>query len=247
MAENNDFITGMLAGQSDNDGFGGGGWLGAVIILAIIFGWGNGGYGFGGGGGQNVRDMYTLNSDFATLQRQLSDGFASQERRTDSIINGLSNVGYTQQTLANNTNTALLQGFNAQQAQLADCCCKTQSGIQGINTNIASALADVKYTMATDTCALKTQMNTNTRDIIDSQNAGFRAILDDLCKLRIEQKDDKIAAQAQRISALELAASQAAQNNYIIDRLSPKPPVAAFNVPAPWQYGGCGCNQNTCC
>ena len=244
----NDFITGMLAGgQNDNDGFGGGGWLGAVIILAIIFGWGNGGYGFGGGGGQNVRDMYTLNSDFATLQRQLSDGFASQERRTDSIINGLSNVGYTQQTLANGISTALMQGFNAQQAQLADCCCKTQSGIQGINTSIAMGVGDIKNQMATDTCALKTQMATSTRDIIDSQNAGFRAVLDDLCKMRIEAKDEKIAEQAQRISALELAASQSNQNAYLIDKLSPKPPVAAFSVPVPWQYGGCGCNQNTCC
>lgn len=247
----NDFITGMLAGQNDN-GNGGmwgadGSWIFAFLIIALIFGGTGWGGGFNGGGGQNVRDMYTLNSDFATIQRQLSDGFASQERRTDAIVNGLSNVGYTQQTLANNISTSLMQGFNAAQAQLADCCCKTQTGIQGINTNIASALADVKYQMATDTCALKTQANTNTRDIIDSQNAGFRAILDDLCKMRIEAKDEKIAEQAQRISALELAASQAAQNSYIIDRLSPKPPVAAFNVPAPWQYGNCGCGQNTCC
>lgn len=244
----NDFITGMLAGGQNDDGFGGGGWLGAVIILAIIFGWGNGGYGFGGGGnGQQVRDMYTLNSDFATLQRQLSDGFSTVEKGTDTIRNGLCDGFYTNAQLINGVNTNIMQGVNTLQAQAADCCCKTQSGIQGINTSIASALADVKYQMATDTCAIKTQMNTNTRDIIDSQNAGFRAILDDLCKMRIEQKDAKIAEQAQRINALELAASQAAQNNYIVDRLSPKPPVAAFQVPAPWQYGNCGCNQNTCC
>lgn len=218
-----EFMTGYLAGQDNNgsNGFGfGGEGLWAVIILAIIFGWGRNGMYGGGYDGGGTAPGYTLASDFATVQRQLSDGFASQERRTDSIINGLSNVGYTQQTLFNNTNTAILQGFNGVQSQLADCCCKTQTGIQGVNTNIASALADIKYTMATDTCNLKNQMNTNTRDIIDNQNAGFRAILDDLCKMRIEQKDQKIADQAQTIADLRLAASQAAQNDYIINALA---------------------------
>lgn len=243
----NDFITGMLAGQNDNDGFGGGGWLGAVIILAIIFGWGNGGYGFGGGGGNNFEsavqrgfDTNSIITKLNGLENGLCDLGYAQNTNT---LNGFSGV---QNTLAQGfagLNTALVtqgyetrMGTQATQNQLASCCCDIKSG-----------MADLKYTMATDTCALKTQMATSTRDIIDSQNAGFRAVLDDLCKMRIEAKDEKIAEQAQRISALELAASQSNQNAYLIDKLSPKPPVAAFSVPAPWQYGGCGCNQNTCC
>lgn len=41
--------------------------------------------------------------------------------------------------------------------------------------------------------------------------------------------------------ALRLAASQAAQNTYLIDQLRPAP-IPAFQVAAPWQYGTGGCS-----
>lgn len=45
--------------------------------------------------------------------------------------------------------------------------------------------ADINYNMATNTCAIQTSMANHTRDIIDSQNAGTRAILDYLCQEKI--------------------------------------------------------------
>lgn len=59
----------------------------------------------------------------------------------------------------------------------------------------------------------------------------------------IAAKDAQIAAQTQRIFGLELAASQQAQNQYLVSQLGCKAPVPAFNVPAPWQYGNYGCNS----
>ena len=59
--------------------------------------------------------------------------------------------------------------------------------------------------MATNTCAITNQMNNNTRDIIDSQNAGTRAILDYLC-------NEKISDLQAENQSLKLAASQANQN-----------------------------------
>ena len=137
----------------------------------------------------------------------------------------------------NTTNVALMQGQNALQAQLADCCCQNRE-----------AIAQVRYDMAQDTCALQNTMNTNTRDIIDNQNAGTRAILDYLCAKENADLRDKV-------QKLELAASQSAQNAYIaanqdaqtaelIRRINPMP-VPAYNVPAPYPYSGygngCGC------
>lgn len=72
--------------MSMNDYDGNGWWI--VLLFIMMLGGGNG-MGFGNNG-------YVLNSDFATLQRQMSDGFNATERRTDSIINGLSNLGYTE-------------------------------------------------------------------------------------------------------------------------------------------------------
>ena len=53
-------------------------------------------------------------------------------------------------------NIANMQNANAAAAQLADCCCKTQSNIK-----------DVQYQMATDTCAVNTNVANVARDIID--------------------------------------------------------------------------------
>lgn len=100
--------------------------------------------------------------------------------------------------------------------------------------------------MATNTCALQTAMNSNTRDIIQSQEAGTRAILDYLCQdkistLQSENQSLRLAASQDRQNAL-LTSAMAAQTNQIIDRVAPYP-VPAYQVPAPFglvNYGGCG-------
>lgn len=217
----NDLSLSDIAAVTNNDGFGNGNgaWW---IILFLIFGWGRNGYGNSG-----AADNYVLASDFATLQRQIDSGFATQERRTDAIINGICDSAYSNAQLINGVNTNLMtQGYetrnaiNGVQSQLATCCCDMKQAIAGVNYNMAM----------------------NTRDIVDSQNAGTRAILDRLCQQEIEAKNEKIAEQSQLINALQLSASQQAQNAYLINQLKPAP-VPAFSVPNPnaAYYGGC-CN-----
>lgn len=109
--------------------------------------------------------------------------------------------------------------------------------------------------MATDTCALQTQMANNTRDIIDNANANTRSVLDYLC-------NEKIADLQQENQTLRLAASQQAQNVYLLEQLRPAPvpaypacPVGGYGYGAYSGYGfpfgysnnGCGCNNNCGC
>ena len=77
---------------------------------------------------------------------------------------------------------------------------------------------------------------------------GTRAILDAITQNRIEDKNAQIQAQQNEISALRLAASQQAQNNYLVNTLRPTA-VPAYLTCNPYQsyypYGnncGCGCN-----
>ena len=88
-------------------------------------------------------------------------------------------------------------GFNTLGHQISDCCCTTQRAIDGVN-----------YNMATQANALQQAMCTNTRDIIDSQQAGTRAILDFLTQ-------DKISSLQSENQALRFQASQNAQNSYL--------------------------------
>lgn len=101
--------------------------------------------------------------------------------------------------------------------------------------------------MAMNTNAIQNAMCLNTRDLIENQNANYRALHDELVANRIEDKNAQIQAQQNEINALRLAASQEKQNNYLIDQLKPCP-IPAYITCNPYQsysygsYGNCGCN-----
>lgn len=265
------FLAGQGDGNKNNGGFFGNEGLWAVIILAIIFGWGRGGFANNGGsdngsaipymmamgagtaqGGLTRADLMSefgfndLESSVRAVQNGLCDGFYAANTTAmqgfHGVDNAICNLGYQTQQGFNGTNVAMMQGFNgvergqnAIQTQIASCCCDTGRAIE-------RGFADVGYRMATDTCAINTNAANNTRDIIDAVNCGFRSIDAKLTEQRIADKDAQIAAQTQRIFALELAASQQAQNQYLVNALGAKVPIPAFNVPTPWQYNqGNGC------
>lgn len=279
--------TGRNSNGSDGMWNDGGAWWIIILFLFVFCGWGGNGFGngFGGGNGAGLQGALTradlcqdmnfqgLENGVRGIQQGLCDGFYAMNTGMlngfAGVNNAICNLGYEQATLANGTNVALMQGNNALQAQLADCCCTTkgaikdaqfanQAGQTAIQTQLASCccdierqvergFADTRYDMATNTCALKTQMANDTRDIIDSQNAGTRAILDYLCQ-------EKIADLQTENQNLKLAASQAAQNNYLVSQLRPCPQPAYLTCnPFTGQtYGGgcygynsgCGCGNN---
>lgn len=276
------------AGSNCNNGngmWGGdGAWWIVIFVLFFAFGgWGNNGWGGNGGNGGAIPYMVGSTYTDAAIQRGFDnqsvinklngieqgicnlgyDNLAQMNNLGMAVANGfhgvdnaICNLGYTTQQGFNATQVAMLQGQNALQTQLADCCCQTQRAIDGVN-----------YNMATNTCAITNQMNNNTRDIIESQNAGTRAILDYLC----QEKISDLQAENQ---TLKLAASQADQNNFIaatqsaqtaelIRRLGADCPQPAYVVQPPQPvtfptnccggvnyagYGnnGCGCNSGCC-
>lgn len=117
-----------------------------------------------------------------------------------------------------------MQQLTAMQMQNQECCCENRA-----------AIAQVRYDMATQACDTRNTVNTAARDIIDNQNQNSRAILDFLTQSKM--RDLESANQE-----LRLAASQAAQNNYLISQLRPCP-TPAYITCNPWAgsgYGGCG-------
>ena len=122
-----------------------------------------------------------------------------------------------------------------QQPQMADCCCSIQRAIDGVN-----------YNNAQNFCNLGNTMQSVGRDIIENQNANYRALHDELVQYRIEDKNDTIAELRSQVQALNLAASQSNQNTYLIDRLQPCP-APAYVVPNPNGYYGCQQNGYQSC
>lgn len=203
------------------------------IIVLFLFGWGRNGFGNGNGGG--VMDGYVLTSDFASVERKL-DSIANGICDSTFALNNAITGGFATTTQAINTGfgnaelsranqqAALMQQLNAMQMQAANCCCENRA-----------AIAQVRYDMATQACDTRNTVNTAARDIIDNQNQNSRAILDFLTQNKM--RDLESANQE-----LRLAASQAAQNNYLVSQLRPCP-TPAYITCNPWSgssYGGCG-------
>ena len=228
-----------VTGRNNGDGmFGGNGaWWIIILFLFVFCGWG-GGWGNNAGRGQGTAmDGYVLTSDFANIERKidgvnngLCDGFYAQAQLVNGVQMQMAN-GFGQAELSrSNQQAALMQQLNNMAMQAADCCCKTQTAIQGVN-----------YNLATQACETRNTIQNGTRDIIENQNCNARAILDALTAQRIEAKDEKIAAQNQQLFAAQLAASQAAQNQYLVQTLRPGP-IPAYTVPNPYCCGPQLCN-----
>lgn len=269
-----DIAAATAGGNGNGGGFGwgdNGGWWIIIFLLALGGGWGNG-WGGGGAGnngttavvGREVSygfDMNNLENGIRGIQNGLCDGFYAMN-------NGLmTTTAQLQSTLAQGfggINTALLgmshdaalgnlQNTNAITAQLtniaannAQCCCETKNLI---NSNFA----DLNYRIATQDCQTRQTITDATRDIIASQEAGFRAVLD-------RMTTDRISALENENQALKLTQSQSNQNAFLISQLAPKA-IPAYIAPNPYTgaygalpytasgcganygvtYGGCGC------
>ena len=242
-------LVANIDGNGNNNGWGtDGSWLWFLIVVFAIFGgWGNGFGGFGGGANGGVGseiqrgfDNQAVVSKLDGITNRLCDGFYAVQNGMNGINTNILQTGFGIQQAINADAVANMQNTNALQSQLANSCCETREAIQGIN-----------YNMATNTCALQNTMNNNTRDIIDSQQAGTRAILDYLCNekissLQAENNDLRREVSQDRQNAL-LTTQMAAQTQQIINAVNP-PAIPAYVVPNPNAYAyGCGCNTGCGC
>lgn len=136
----------IAAVVGDKDGFGGNGAWWIIILFLFVF--------MGGGGLWGNRQGEFGQYATAATQQEILYGqqFGQINDRLTNIGNGICNLGYEMQgnigqlgkevALAQNgTNMAIMQTGNGIQAQLADCCCKTQRAIDSVNANIEAKFA----------------------------------------------------------------------------------------------------------
>ena len=212
-------------GVNGGGGFGNGSGFDDIIALAIIamiFGWNNNGGIFGGGGSQGAATNYVLSSDFATIQRQLSDGFGATETKLDSISNGICSLGYDQLAQMNGINTSILQSTNALATQLADCCCRTQSGIESVKTADAFNTATITGAIKDCCCENERIAMQNRYESAQNQCATLSAIDklgDRILGYMADKETENLRSENQ---ALKFQQSQDRQNLYIQNLVKPQ-------------------------
>lgn len=240
-------------GNGNNGGFFGNDGIWAVLLFALIFnrGWGNNG-GNGGYGDNFLYDVnantnrgfdnLALNSGIDNLQTAVSNGFANAEV---ARCNATTNILQTLNANNNALNNTLSNGFFDMAMANQKCCCQNQLATQ-----------DLKATVISENCADREALSNGIRDIISSNTANTRAILDKLCQQEIDAKNDLISTLRSQLSMADLKASQIAQTaelragqNAEVDALYNR--LSNCPVPSTPVYGrqpiftcnnGCGCN-----
>lgn len=271
-------VDGRNGGYNDGFGFGGGNaWW---IIILLLFGWGNRNNGNSGGAQdwipymmsnntngdvQRGFDQAALTSGLTNISTGMCNGFAGVNQ---NLCNGFAGVNATVNSAASSAEIS----NNARQMANMQQLFGLQTGISNQLNNIAmnqqncccenrAAIADVKYAIATENCAdraaisdgirdLMAQNTANTQAIVNSTNAGFQGIMDKLCQLELDAKNDKIAdlqSQLNRTTIIsDLKANNEAQSAYLINRINPTP-IPAYYVQNPnccnnnYYGSGCGC------
>lgn len=199
-----------VTGNRGGDGmFGDNGWW--IILLFLFAGWGRGFGGFGGGGYDaapatqaDVRAAVDQQTLISKLDQQTYGLADSTYTLNSAITNGFHGVDTAICTLGYN----MQGGFNTLAHQISDCCCETGRAIE-------RGFAETNYNLATQACDTRRAIEDSTRSILDFLT------------------QDKIATLAAENQSLKFAASQAAQNAYLVGELRPAP-IPAYTVANPY-------------
>jgi hypothetical protein len=221
----------IAAIMGNGDGFSGGNgawWLVIIMLFALTGGnWG----GFGNNGNGVASDVQRGFDQSAVMN--------GMNNLTTAVSNGFANAEVSRC----NTQANLTSMINNIAMQQQNCCCENRSQI-----------ADLKYTVATENCQdraaftegirdLMTQQTANTQALVDSTNRGFTTIMDKICQLELDAKNDKIAELQQQLTMANLRETQntqtaailadnAAQTAALEQYLNP-PAIPAYTVPNP--------------
>lgn len=121
-------LADIKAVTGDNDGmFGGNGaWL--IIILLFLLGGGNG-FGYGNGGRVATVEDVNTSANFTRLENQVRMNENTIQAGFTNTFNGICDLGYKELQNYSNLRYDNAIGQKELAAQIADCCCKTQTAI----------------------------------------------------------------------------------------------------------------------
>ena len=261
----NEMIMPVQPLYGGNNGYGngfGGDW--AWIILLLLLGWGNGAWGgFGGGFGNmalshdfpwllNGQNGINANTNAGFQNAMLNDGITSIRDGLYGLSTQLCNCcSDTQMALANGF-AGIEQGANARQmanmqqmfdlsTQFSNCCCENRL-----------ANCQTQNVIQTEGAATRFADLNNTRDIMENCNRNNQAILDKLCQLELDAKNDKISDLERELTMANLSASQNIQTQQLLaDNFAQTNALEQYLAPTPRpayivQNPNC-CTNNTVC
>lgn len=250
-------VAAVTGNNNGSWGFGGdGAWLILILLLFAAFNGNGNGWGGWGGGGQmpylmnnNTQsdvqrgfDQQAVMGGISAIQGTLADAAVGQCNQTATLLGTMTGLSGQISSDKFDTITTLNAGHNAILNQMGSY----EMGRQQTGNAITSAIADLKYTIATEACADRAAVSQMGQTIIDK-----------LCQQEIDNLKTQNANLQTQLNMANLAASQNAQTGQLLadnaiqtaalkQALNPAP-IPAYVVQNPAcctpNYGcGCGCN-----
>ena len=199
-------VLGNVVGSlidKNRDNWGSNGFIWVILLLFLC----------GGGFGWGNRGNVATTQDVAA-----SNQFAQIDNGIRGLAAGQASLGYDNLKQSADSNMMMAGGFANLTQALAEnrfaqqnCCCETTRNIDS-----------VRYEMAQNTCAITTNDTANTQKILDK-----------LCMMEANAKDNEIARLRSDLQAAQLTLAQGAQTQTIVGALRPSP-MPAYIVSSPY-------------
>jgi hypothetical protein len=274
-------VAPMMGGGYGNGGCNGFGWGGDgawwLLVLFLFAANGNGfGWGNGGAGGampyimnnstnndvQRGFDQQAVMSALGDINGGVTSGFAGVNQSLCSGFAGVNatiNNGFSAAEAANNARQmANMQQAFSLQSQLAQCCCDNRLATANLNSTILSENCADRQVFSDGVRDLLQNQTANTQALINTTNQAVQGVMDKLCQLELDAKNDKIADLQNQLSQARFDASQVAQTQRLlldnqaqtsaIEQYLNPAPIPAYVVQNPnccgqTYYNGCGCGR----
>ena len=197
-------VVGNNGGAFGNGFWGDGSFWIIILFLFAFMGNGWGGFGNANAGGVMpymvnndvqrgfdhqavIEDINGINASVNALAQAQCAGF-------NGVTQAVNNGFYGAEIANNARQIANMQQLNTIAMNQQTCCCENRA-----------AVADLKYTIATEACADRAAVGDALNNVLNNMNGSVQKILDQMCQ-------DKIDAKNERIHALENQLNIAQQN-----------------------------------
>ena len=154
--------------------------------------------------------------------------------------------------------TAITSGLTGLQSQLAQCCCDNRLATANLTSTVLAENCADRAAVSDGIRDILQNQTANTQALINTTNAAVQGVMDKICQLELDAKNDKIADLQNQLSQARFDASQVAQTQrLLLDNQAQTSAIEQYLNPAPIPayvvqnpnccgqnyYNGCGCGR----
>lgn len=148
-------LSDIAAVTGNENGWGNGGWMWIIVLFLFMFG---NGWNRNAATEQPATEAGLCNAmNFNNLENAVGRLSDNENLHMMQLSQGLATTGYENLRNFADTQASIKDGNYALSSQLADCCCKTQRAVDGVN-----------YSNAMNTAAINENTTAQTQKILDA-------------------------------------------------------------------------------